>query len=224
MKVGMILVLTALLWVLPAMPASAGPIMGPTARPLFDQAVLSGGYTLQDFNAFPGNTALTTQIPGLTFESHLSISGSPMSGVPVNVSAFAGRTGTIVGRPCPNCLDDGRVGYRITFSTPQAAAGIQRNWHPSQITRFYTPGGTLLHEFSGEPAGYFGYFAETADTSLWVGQVELDGNLDFVPPARQVGYSDDLIYGTALIPEPSTAALLAMALLGLAGFSLRAKS
>ena len=205
--------LAGLLGALLATQAEAGPIMGPTAQDLFDGAVSNSGYTLQDFQGFSVGTPLTTQIAGLTFESHIGTGGAPQGPHPVNTSATFGAT-TIVGRPCGGCSDDGRVGYRILFSTPQAGVGIERLWNSSLVTRFYTPTGQLLHEFSGVATDFFAYFAETADQSLWVGQVEMDGNL--LKGSRQVGYADNLIYGTALIPEPSTASLLSIGLVALA--------
>lgn len=204
---------------LPGGAAQAGLISGQPARDLFEAAVTSSGFSKVTFT-YPAGTQLTTQITGLTFATIRNSNGTPIS-APVYVSGFSGRTGTIVGTPCSGCSDDGRYAYQVVFTTPQRAAGIQRNWNQYTRTRFYAGDGSLLGEFPG--TGYVGWFADDPnDTASYVKRIEMDGVRDPVANAIQVGYSDDLIYGIGAIPEPGTALLLGAGVLGLAGLRRRA--
>ena len=106
--------------------AEAGLISGQPARDLFEAAVTESCYSKLTF-AYAGGTTLTTQIAGLSFATIRNYLGTPIN-APVYVSGFSGRTQTIVGTPCVGCSDDGRYAYQVVFTTPQRAAGIQRNW------------------------------------------------------------------------------------------------
>ena len=209
MRLNRILPLAFALLLFPA-GASATIVSGAAARSMFDDAVTNIGYTLQDFEGFTSDQKLTTNIPGLTFQTHKGATGLPFN-APVNVSTRS-TTKTIVGTPCSVCSDDGRYAYRITFDTPQAAIGIDRKWSSNVITRWYDTTGALLGEVTGN--GYQGYIVEATDPlAQWIGRIEMDGG---TPGSPNVGYSDDLIYGTTLMPEPGLAALLTIALGGLA--------
>ncbi len=190
--------------------ATAMTVTGASARALFDDAVANKGYTLQDFESFASNQKLRTQIAGLTFQSHKGTTGGALNG-PVNVSTRGpGGTKQIVGTFSDFSSDDGRVGYQISFATPQAAVGIERNWNSGVMTRWFDTTGALLAELPGT-VGYQGYVVPKTDPdSKLISRIELDA---IMPAAtRQVGYSDDLIYGTTRIPEPGLALLLAPAL------------
>lgn len=199
---------------LAATPASADLISGQPARDLFEAAVVGSGYTKITFDGFAANTKITTQIADLSFRTIRDPNGNPIGGVGVNVSGFPGRVGSIVGTPCSGCSDDGRYAYDVTFASPQRAAGIQRIWNASTITRFFNADGVKIGEFAG--SAYVGWFGEDGDLSTYVKRIEIDGVV--WSGSRQVGYSDDLIYGLGAIPEPGTASLVA---LGLAGLSVR---
>ena len=199
--------------------AEAGLISGQPARDLFEAAVTGSGYAKVTF-AYPSGTYLTTQIAGLSFATIRNYNGTPTS-APVYVSGFSGRTQTIVGTPCSGgCSDDGRYAYQVVFTTPQRAAGVQRNWNQWSRTRFYAPDGSLLGEGAG--SGYFCFFADGAgDSASFVKRIEFDGVRDPSANTIQVGYSDDLIYGLGAIPEPGTASLLAAGLSGVAALRRR---
>lgn len=203
---------------LPATGAQALLISGSPARALFEQAVTSSGYTKIDFNGYAPNTKLTTQIPGLSFKTIRNYDGAPIN-VPVNVagSGLPRRAGQIVGTPCSACSDDGRYVYEVVFATAQRAAGVLRDWNASSVTRFFAADGTKLGEFTG--SAYVGWLAVADDPATYVKRIEFDGNL--LSSTRQVGYSDDLIYGLGAIPEPGSASLLALGVTGLAALRRR---
>ncbi|CAG0999031.1 hypothetical protein MYXO_02882 [Myxococcaceae bacterium] len=191
--------------------ARATVVTGQPARDAFEANVLSSGFTKITFDGFSPNTKITTQIAGLSFRTIRDPNGNPLGGtVGVNMSPFTGRIGTIVGTPCSGCSDDGRYAYEIVFSDAQSAAGIQRLWNSSTVTRFFNSSGLLLGEYQGST--YVGWLGDPNDATTHVKRIEIDGVV--LGGSRQVGYSDDLIYGT--IPEPSTAALVALGLTGLA--------
>jgi len=204
--------------VLPASGANADLVSGQPAQDLFKQAVTQSAYTEIMFSKYPAGTQLTTQIAGLTFRTIRDFNGTPLSGVPVIVeTSLPSHAGQIVGTPCSGCSDDGRYAYDITFTTPQRAAGIQRIWNQYSVTRFFAADGHELGEFTG--SAYVGWFGLAGDTSTYVKRIEFDGNLYL--GTRQVGYSNDLIYGQGAIPEPATASLLALGLAGLAARTRR---
>ncbi|QNN23846.1 PEP-CTERM sorting domain-containing protein [Planctomycetales bacterium ZRK34] len=192
--------------------AKAVFLSGTEARATFDDLVANYGATLIDFESFTSGTNLTTQVPGVSFESvyffnvlnppeHVEASGA------YNASAF-GRT--IVGSYYPTASDDGRVVYQIVFDTPQRAAGIHRIWN-NTLTTFYTASDVAI--YTGEDSGYHGVLIESNDPADWVKRIYCDAVE--VSGTRQVGYSDDLIFGDT-IPEPAAICMLALgvALLG----------
>jgi hypothetical protein len=148
---------------------------------------------------------------GVTFSTFQDFNLQPIGPHNVYVSAASGRQNTIVGTPSAGSSDDGRYPYQIVFSDAQRYAGLQRIWNDSTLTRFYDGAGNLLHEAVG--TGFQGYQADTAEPSTWVRRIEITGNLS--GGSRQVGYSDDLFFGT-VIPETGTAGLLGIATMMLA--------
>jgi len=179
-----------------------GAVCGPDARAAFEELVISAGDTLVDFESVATGTNLTTQIPGVTFASISDVAGNPAGPFHVEVSAaFSGSDGnTIVGAPCGGCVDDGRVRYEIVFDTPQRRAGLQRIWNAFTVTRFFDPQGGLLREFAGGDVNggdyqFVGYVSPSPVQSAWVKRIEIDGELS--GNSRQVGYTDDLFYGSA---------------------------
>jgi hypothetical protein len=204
-------------WALGAGQAQATIITGQPARDAFEAGVISSGFTKITFDAFSPNTKITTQIAGLSFRTIRNSSGAPLGGgVGVNMSPFSGRIGTIVGTPCSGCSDDGRYAYEVVFSDAQSAAGIQRIWNNSTITRFFNSDGALLDQFVGST--YVGWLGDPDDATTHVKRIEIDGLNS--SGSLQVGYSDDLIFGM-VVPEPSTAILAALGLVGLATRRLR---
>lgn len=188
-----------------AQPAQAVFLSGPDARAAFDDLVANYGATLIDFESFAAGTNLTSQVSGLSFESVISPYDAaliPPEHVEVSNAYFGTYGRTIVGSYAPAAADDGRVVYQIVFATPQRAAGILRIWG-NTLTTFYTESGTAI--YTGEGSGYHGVMIESDDTADWVKRIYCDG---LVPSQynRQVGYSDDLIYGDA-IPEPAALTL-----------------
>ena len=184
-------------------PASAGLIFGSSARTQFESFVTSAGDAYIDFNSLAG-TGLSTQLSGLgvTFESNIGTVGeAPFGPYYVFVSsAYPGRVGSIVGSPCNGCTDDGRVGYQVLFNTAQRRAGLQRNWNSLTVTRFYSAAGELLDEHVG--TGFVGFVADGVNPSTdWVARIQIDGLVDPSDGVtRQVGYSDDLFFGSGVPP------------------------
>lgn len=182
-------------------PAKAVFLSGPEARAAFDDLVADFGATLIDFESFAAGANLTTQVSGVAFESVISPFDAaliPPEHVEVS-NVYASTHGrTIVGSYAPAASDDGRVVYQIVFDTPHRAAGIERIW-PNTLTTFYTASGTAI--YTGQGSGYHGVIIESDDTADWVKRIYCDGP---VPSMfnRQVGYSDDLIFGDT-IPEPA---------------------
>lgn len=183
--------------------AWAGLVFGPSARTQFENFVATAGDTFIDFNSLAPNTNLTTQLSGLgvTFESNINTDGTPFGPVHVQVSAAPGRVNTIVGSPCDGgCTDDGRVGYQILFTTPQRRAGLLRNWNTQTRTLFYSGSGQLLAEHANTVGSEFvGFLADGVNsTTDWVARIQVD---TVAPPvSRQVGYSDDLFFGSGEAP------------------------
>jgi hypothetical protein len=177
--------------------AWAGLVFGPAARTQFEgyrdnPAILD---TFIDFNSLAAGTKLATQFSaqGVTFSSNINTDGTPFGPVHVEVSSAVGGI-TIVGSPCdPFCGDDGRVGYQIVFAAPQRRAGLLRIWNADTRTRFYSQSG-LLAEHPG--TGFVGYIADGTDPATqWVARIQIDGVVN--SGSRQVGYSDDLFFGSA---------------------------
>ena len=192
-------------------------------RDLFiNEATVNMTGTYVNFNGIAGTrfTSLASA-PGATFESNITTVGTPTNGLPVYASTFSDRLGTIVGTPFSSGTDDGRMGYQVLFSSPQQYAGIYRNWNSSNVTQFYNSSDELLYEFSGLSVYYAGYTGDPNNQSTWVSRIQMDGNL--LSGVRQVGYSDDLVYGVSesfAVPEPSTYALfgIGLAAVVLAGY------
>ncbi len=199
-------------------------VFGPSARTTFEGYVTTFGDSFLDFNSLTPGLALDTELQashGLLFASTIQTNGAPIEpphNVYVTSTPVAGNsTIKIVGTPFPGGSDDGRVGYDITFTTPQARAGLQRLWQAgNSLTRFYSQDGTLLAtHFNTVGSEFVGYLADFGNPSTWVARIQMDGLVS--GGSRQVGYSDDLFYGVAAIPEPGTWALL---LTGLGGWAV----
>jgi hypothetical protein len=194
------MVMLAAWWAVSPTQVWAGLVFGPSARTQFESYRTSLGDTFIDFNTLALNTNLTNQFSGLgvTFTSNINVNGAPFGPFHVHVSAFSGRANTIVGSPCDGgCTDDGRVGYQILFSSPQRRAGLLRNWNTQTLTQFYNASGALLAQHVNTVGSEFvGFMADGANPATnWVARIQIDT----VAPAnaRQVGYSDDLFFGTA---------------------------
>jgi len=194
------IVIVAGWWAVSPTQAWAGLVFGPSARTQFESYRTSVGDTFIDFNSLALNTNLTSQLSGLgvSFASNINVDGKPFGPAHVQVSAASGRANTIVGSPCDGgCQDDGRVGYQILFSSPQRRAGLLRNWNTQTLTQFYNASGALLAQHINTVGSEFvGFIADGANPATnWVARIQIDT----VAPAnsRQVGYSDDLFFGTA---------------------------
>lgn len=197
-------------------------LFGPAARENFEGYVANHGTTYIDFNTLPVgplSTALQAA-DGVSFFSTLSTSGVPfepphtayVSGAAVNGDSSR----KLIGTPFAQFgADDGRVGYEIRFASPQSHAGLVRSWVAgSSLTRFLNAEGTVLAtHVNTVPLEFVAWVADPNDPLTWVSTLQIDGLES--GGVRQVGYSDDLFFGTATIPEPSTYALL-----GLAGVAL----
>ena len=114
----------------------------------------------------------------------------------------------ISGEPPWGPDSDGRVAYEIRFDQPQRWAGLVRHWdNYYTITNFYNLSGNLIHSFQGiqQTHGgnktFMGYLADSTDTNQWISRIECDGTTDSTG-TRQVGYSDDLYFGTVYQPAP----------------------
>jgi len=209
-------------------PATAQTIVyGPAARTAFEGFVLNNGDKFLDFNSLNPGLALDTELQishGLIFASTIQTNGGPIvppHNVYVTSTSVGGNATTkIVGTPFVGGSDDGRVGYEITFTTPQARAGLQRIWQAgNSVTRFYNQEGTLLAtHFNTVGSEFVAYLADFGNTSTWVARIQMDGLVS--GGSRQVGYSDDLFYGFSAIPEPGTWALL---LTGLGAWAVAAQ-
>ena len=193
---------------------SAAGFVGPEIRDQFlDEAAANG--TFENFDGLSGSrfTTLGT-LPGVTFGSNISTSGNPISGLPV-VGSFTGigPAGTIVGTPFLNGTDDGRIGYQILFGSPQRWVGLQRVWNEFTLTQFFNSNDELLFEFTGEANPFVGFIADSDSSTDWVARIQIDGRRTDDPAmTRQVGYTDDLAFGTSeftIVPEPATSSILA---------------
>ena len=199
-------------------------VFGASARTAFENFRDNLGDEFIDFESLPTGTNLTNQIPGLEFRTIRDQFGNPMAPTHVEVSGgFAGSHGnTIVGSPCdPFCVDDGRFAYEIVFSDVQRRAGIERVWNTAAITRFFNESGTLLAEHQNTAnVEFVGYMSDSNDSNSWVKRIEMAGTS--ISNTLQVGYSDDLFYGTASsIPEPGTGLLVATGMLAMGTYRRR---
>ena len=198
-----------------APPIVFGVGFGPDVRTTFENLLEQPDSHFLDFNSFgPGapiqNDFLTSD--GVSFASVTDVNGNPNSFRNIVSATASGRAGQIVGTPT-SCCDDGQVGYEITFTDPQRFAGLDRLWNSDTLTQFFNATDQLLGQHQG--TAFVGFVAATDDTSQWVSKIKIDTVLepDPGPPQvfRQVGYSDDLFFGTQ-IPEPS---VLLLAFFGL---------
>ena len=164
------------------------------------------------------NTALQPSY-GVTFFSTIATNGTaiiPPHNAYVSAASVNGDTSRkLVGTPFVFGSDDGRVGYEIRFDSPQSIVGLERNWQTGNaLTRFYNSEGTLLATHANTTnIEFVGWIADFNDPLTWVSRIGIDGLSQ--SGTRQVGYTDDLFFGTFAIPEPSTYALLLMGLGGL---------
>jgi hypothetical protein len=200
---------------------------GSAAQSQFDTWVANLGGTHYDFDNLPFHSYLYT-LTGVTFRSILDPFGNPLND-PVVVSNLGQNSSNpvreIVGMPWGlGSLDDGRVVYQMTFGSPQRWAGVVRHWGiQNTITRFYEADGDEIATFgpgSGPSSGnyFIGYLADTDDTSHWIARIVCDGII--VAGSKQVGYTNDLYFGTANpnpIPIPGAVWLLGTGLFGLIG-------
>lgn len=152
---------------------------------------------------------------GVSFYSTINTSGGVIS-VPHNAyvssSSVNGDTShKLVGTPFSSGSDDGRVGYVMEFDTPQSIVGLVRNWNTSANTSFYNSTGTLLGTHTNTSnLEFVGFMADYNDSATWVSKVVF--NTVAAASARQVGYTDNIIWGIAAIPEPSTYVQMALGL------------
>ncbi len=194
----------------------AASVAGVSGRQLFEGYRDNFGGNFIDFTMgvapMPADRRLDNEFVttlGVAFSTFQNPSFAPLGPHNVYVSSFSGRENSIVGTPCVSCTDDGRYPYQIEFSDPQRYAGVQRMWNADTRTRFYSTDGTLL--FEGLGSDFYGYQADSTDTSTWVRRIEISG------VNQQVGYTDDLFFGT-IVPEPGVTGL---AVVSLAAFAFR---
>lgn len=177
----------------------AAGLSGEIARSDFRAWSTNHGGTWIHFNQLVTGTALRNQWTnrfGITFATTSDPTGRPLAKPTpvVTSSGYAYNLGriTFVGSPCVGCLDDKSCDYEIRFLKPQRWAGLQRYWKGPTVTRFYASDGDLLHESDGE--GFHGWLGDSNDTDFWVSRIEITTRAG--DAAREVGYSDDLIFGT----------------------------
>lgn len=181
----------------------AGPMMGDAAKTQFSGWVSTYGGTYLSFDELSEGTQLDNQYgsKGVRFKSIRDPGGSSIS-KPVVIKSFGGSM-EISGEPSWGTGSDGRVAFEIRFDQPQRWAGIARHWDNFYtITNFYNPSGVLIHSFQGiqQAPGwnrtFLGFWVESDDTAQWISRIECDGTTDSTG-TQQVGYSDDLYFGTA---------------------------
>ena len=181
-----------------AEPAKAVFVSGTDARATFDDLVANYDAVLMDFESFTPGTNLTTQVPGMAFESVYFYGAlNPPEHVEVTSSYAASHGNTIIGSYYPTAADDGRVIYQIVFDTPHRVAGIYR-LRSAALTTFYNSADVALH--TAEGSGFHGAIIESDDPADWVKRIYIDGLV--VSGTPSIGNSDDLIYGD-VIPEPA---------------------
>ncbi len=197
-----ILIITTLLLVFSHSAYSAGAISGSAARACLENFRDNFSGNFIDFthgvSPMPTDRRLDSEFTatlGVTFSTHqnsLLIPYTPTHNVYVS-NINVPLSNTIVGTPCSGCSDDGRYPYQMIFSSPQRYAGLRRIWDSTTRTKFYNSSDEILHEAVG--SDFHAYLAETTDTNTWVNRIEVTGVLDSTN-TRQVGYSDDLFFGT----------------------------
>jgi len=194
--------------------AGAGIMFGSTAELEFAQLQLDLNEGFLDFESAPVGTNLLPGADyfgvGARFASIISTHGQPFGPEHVEVTGQynASYGHTIVGSPFQFGSDDGRVGYEITFDSLQRRAGIRRI-SGAALTSFYNADGDLLYEhLNTESHEFVGWMADSEDQSTWVARMVMDAVRDS-SGVGQVGYSDDLYFGT-IVPAPAgiTALLL----------------
>ncbi|MCP5228320.1 hypothetical protein [Accumulibacter sp.] len=225
-----------------SLPSNAGIVYGTAARTQFEDYAATLGDTHETFNGFAAQTKLTTQIPGLTFRTTVDGTGfhapppGGSRGTPVNLEvnvicslgnpfstscgSAPGSANRLIGGVRQGGVTDGQSVYEITFDTGQMRAGLTRTFFNTlMLTRFYS-GATLLGEHQNTAIEEFvGFISDAANP---ITRIEMDGLFDVVPnfsPAGvyQVGYADDLFFGstplpTSNVPEPATWLLVLPAL------------
>ena len=181
--------------------------LGSDAQNTFADWVSTFGGTYIDFENLSQGTHLTSQYShlGVNFESTINYYGSPISNyVYVDTSI----TKEIIGSPFSGAAHDGRVVYEVQFDSPQRWAGLTRHFfNTSTITNFYNETGGLIDTVQGYGDGTYtpifaGYLAETDDPTQWVKTIECTGIE--VPSIRQVGYTDNVYFGTSAIDYPDS--------------------
>lgn len=217
--------------------SNATLIFGPAARTQFENFQTTLGDTLETFDGFAAQTDLTTQIPGLTFETtfkrflpppgpisqpvHVICSPSnPFS----SVCSSADGTNRIIGGTGTNGgATDGQSRYEIVFDTGMLRVGLERISNTAALTSFYS-GATLLGQHQNTVNTEFvGFLTDAANP---ITRVEMDGlACPGAPFATCVLYSNDLFYGNrppsqAPVPEPATFLLMGLGVAGL-GFARR---
>lgn len=188
----------------PGPEARAGSLTGPVAKSDFLAWATNHAGTFLNFNGLLSGGSLQRQWLGrygVVFGTTSDAEGHPLpEPTPVVVSAnYAYNLGrlTLVGSPCKGCYDETSCDYAINFAKPQRWAGLQRYWRGPTLTRFLAADGDVLAEFEGE--GFHGWLSDAADPDTWVARIEISGHTR--NGKREVGYSDDLVFGTNAIPR-----------------------
>lgn len=179
------------------------PVYGPEALDLFVSLQDLLGDTLIDFNNLPAGPLSQIELPdggALTFRTTEKRYPLPPVSVdlPVAVSSIDAASGTmeIMGASSTSGNRDGQHRYEIVFPEPQHRVGIKRNWNNNSLTRFYNRDGELLAEHQNVQFHEFvGWIGDPDEEATWVARLELDG---LYAGSYQVGYSDDLRFGSNL--------------------------
>jgi len=219
-----------------SVPASAGLVFGTSARTQFDGFVATLGDTYESFDGFPGQTNLTTQVPGVTFRTtadgfgfgsfrppvdlEVNVICSPAN--PFSSSCGSSETDHLIGGVRAGGITDGQSVYEIVFATGQLRAGLTRPMNTFALTRFFS-GTTLLAEHQSTTGEEFVGFLTDALNPIT--RIEIDGLIhpNATGSIYQVGYSDDLYFGSVAentggggsTPEPATWLLALPALLAM---------